>query len=98
MKKRTPFNIQERVENIITEVTQIDEEAGTITGVCLLRPESRNNRVYTEKAMNSVRRLAEGTKSFLDHAGPFSGGSSVKDLLGRFSNIKKHDGAIYADL
>ena len=93
----TTKDFTETFSNIL-EKSMVDREANVVRRVCIMRPESRNNRVYSEKAMSSIRRLSEGAKSFLDHGDLISGGQSVLKLLGAFSNPRKENGVIYADL
>jgi len=77
---------------------KINRQEGTISGVCLIRSVSKNNRVYSETALNSIKRIvAGGCKSFLDHDGPYSN-SSVKDLIGSFNNSRIHEDGVWADL
>ena len=77
---------------------RVDEENSRISRVAIMNSVSRNNRVYSDKAMASILKLAEGTKSFLDHGNAFTGGSSVKDILGRFTRPTKDGNTIYANL
>jgi len=91
------YNIQETIYGMINENSIIDKATGLISGVCIMHPESRNNRIYTKKAMNSVRQLAEGCKSFIDHGSIFAD-SSVKDMFGVFESPRRHGEAIYGNL
>ena len=59
---------------------------------------SRNNRIYSDTALESVETIIKQnfTKSFVDHS--YGEGNSVLKLLGEFTNPKREQGIIYADL
>ncbi len=89
-------NLVESVASPIHKDTRIDPDRGVLSGLCVFRPVSLNNRVYSKKAQESLLKLADNAKSYMDH-GIF--GSSVKDLVGKFHSPRMaEDGAIYADL
>lgn len=98
MPKPNPFNIQEMLTGAFTENTKFDKETNSISNVCMLKQESLNNRFYSEKALSSLVKLGKEApvKSFIDHA--MWEGQSVLKLLGEFSNLRKHKGAVYGDL
>ena len=90
-------DLSERITNVIDENTLIDKESGTINGVCIFRRESKNNRIYSEKAEQSIIQFLEGAKCFQDHGGVFTG-QSVGSLIGEFHRPTKFNGGVYADL
>jgi cation transport regulator ChaB len=99
MAKRNPFNLRETLTNVFTENTKVDKESNSIKGICMLRSESLNNRWYTPEALDSLVELAKEApiKSFVDHD-TFLQGQSVLKLLGEFSNLRRQEDAVYADL
>jgi hypothetical protein len=55
---------------------------------------SRNNRTYSDRAMDDVVRLSEGAPAFLDHESKADlksrdGVRSVKDLIGKFTGVTR---------
>lgn len=76
---------------------RVDEANNRVLKVALITSESRNGRVYKQKALNSIKDKADGVKSFLDHSTGMNN-SSVKDLLGVFSNPRLEGNTVYADL
>lgn len=93
-------SVREEIEFVdITEgfkEAKIDEDLNVIKNVAIISKESKNNRIYSDEALNDVIELAEGAKSFADH--PVKGMiRSVKMLIGKLTNAHKVDGKGYAD-
>jgi hypothetical protein len=88
-------------ERNFTESTKfngrIDRENNVIHHIALITSVSKNNRKYTDKALESVKTLGNGTKSFLDHETGI-GTQSVKNLLGEIKNTHKEGSTVYGDL
>jgi hypothetical protein len=76
---------------------KIDRENGIIRRIALITSVSKNNRKYTDKALESVKTLGDGTKSFLDHEIGI-GTQSVKNLLGEIKSTHKEGSTVYGDL
>ena len=76
---------------------RIDRENNVIHHIALITSVSKNNRRYTDKALESVKTLGDGTKSFLDHEQSY-GTQSVKNLLGEIKNTHKEGSTVYGDL
>lgn len=90
---------------------RLDKEAHKIFGVAILRPTSSNatfrdakGRKYLPKALESVARLVNGAKVYVDHPTEQemkerSGVRSMRDLLGFFENGRVDDkGTVRGDL
>ena len=95
-------DITELFEDTLVEAT-IDEENNIIKGVAIMSTNiSKNERKYSDAAMESITKLSEGCKCFLDHPSPQSIKSgqvrSIRDFCGMFSNPKLKNGQIKADL
>ncbi len=90
-------NISEHCTNIFNENSRIDEANGLISGVCVFRRESKNNRIYSKTAETSLIGFLEGARCLMDHGNMFSG-QSVGDLIGEFHNPRRYNGGVYADL
>ena len=89
--------MEKDLQEIMKFQGRVDRENRRITHVAVLGNKSRNGRIYTNTAMESVVKfLKAGKKSFLDH--PSMLGQSVRDLLGKFDNPKLENNMIYADL
>ena len=106
---KVKFLIKEKIKDIeetgteITEITEAFTEAifektdNTIRNICLISVSSRNNRVYTDRALNNIVELARGVKVFADH--PVKGQiRSVRDLIGKISAPRRAGDKIYGDL
>jgi len=64
-------DIIETFDKPFTDVSEagIDEDNHLITGVCLFgTKESKNDRKYSDRAVDSLVALAEGCKSFINHS------------------------------
>jgi len=77
---------------------KIDKSNNRINGIAVLNRVSRNNRTYTNEAMQSIIPLLSGVKSFIDHSSDAFGNQSVLKLLGTFSNARLDNGKVKADL
>lgn len=80
---------------------RVDAEEGVIRGVKVLGSESRNNRSYTEKALNSAASLYEGVDVFFDHRNPNQ--TSDRGFAEGFGTLKgckvnTEKGGVFADL
>lgn len=82
----------------------IDSDNNRITGVCIFgRKESLNQRIYSDKAIESITRLAEGAKCFADHPSKTSikendGVRGINSWIGIFENARRVDDKVFADL
>ena len=87
----------------ITEAS-IDPDNFIINGVCLFgRRESANNRIYSDKAINSLVKHAEGAKCFKNHITKEelknrSGVRNLSDFIGIFKAPYRKGDAVYANL
>ena len=82
----------------------IDGDNHIIKGVCLFGTrESANNRVYQDKAIASLARLAEGTKCYANHTTKEeiksrSGVRNIHDWIGIYENVVKNKDAVFGNL
>ena len=76
---------------------RVDKQSNIIHRVELITSLSKNNRIYTPKALESIKTLSNGVKAFMDHEMTF-GRQSVKDLLGEFKNTHQENQTVYGDL
>ena len=96
-------NITETFYNNLVE-SKIDKARKIISGVHIMSTsKSANGYSYTDKAMESCARLAEGTKAFLNHTtskerNERNGVRPIQDWLGTFRNTKKSGSVIKGDL
>ncbi len=79
----------------------VDKEAMVIRNVVLLGAVSKNNRIYSSKAMQEATDLYNGIRAFANH--PPIGVSTknardIRDLIGKFTFPKCEDSKIKADL
>lgn len=78
----------------LCEGVEVDEANGVIKNVAILRPISRNGYQYTRECMKEAIPLLEGAKSYTDHEMDEKKSlrpRSVKDLVGRVSNIHESE-------
>jgi len=82
----------------------IDGDNHIIRGVCLFGTrESANNRVYQDKAIESIARLAEGAKCYANHitkdeVKSRSGVRDIRDWVGIYEGVAKNKDAIFGNL
>lgn len=101
--EKTDKEIYEAVEGTeLSEITESTFQEARIVGnvirnVCLLGKVSKNNRIYSDKAMENVVGLAEGIKCFADHK-PKEQMRSVKEIIGAVENAHLMNGKVYGNL
>ena len=78
---------------------QVDAENGVIHDVAILGAESKNNRTYTERALDDAVKLYEGMTVKLDHPDPKNAKAdrSVRESFGELRNLRKKDGKVRGD-
>ncbi len=82
----------------------IDPDNFIINGVCLFGTrESQNNRIYQDKAIQSIADLSEGAKCYLNHITKSeqkdrSGARNLSDWVGVFEGSYKKDDAVFSNL
>ena len=99
-------NITEKFTGALLNVKEsgIDPDNLLFKGVCLFgRRESENNRVYSDKAIDSIAKLADGTKCFINHITKteFKERGGVRDLrdwVGVFESPYRKGEAVHANL
>ena len=98
------MNIQEKevCEINSTALTEATISNGILRNVAIMSTNlSKNNRKYSQKAMEQITGYLDGCKCFVDHPSEktlASGVRSVRDLCGVFSNGRKQGNKIIADL
>ncbi len=80
-----------------------DPDNGIVRNVALFgSKKSLNGRVYSDKAVDDLVRLAEGARSYLNHPTKEeiadSGVRRIQDWLGTFSNARRSNDAVIANL
>lgn len=80
-------------ESISLFAPQVDRKTGTLRHCALLGQVSANNRFYTTKALETVRKLADQLKAFLNHDS-----RGVENLIGDFSNLVIENNKVYGDV
>jgi len=90
-------DIKETIESAMKEVTMVDKTNNMIFGICAFKPVSKNNRVYKEKAVETLLGMLDGKKCFRNHGSTIAS-SGVEDLIGEHTNPRLHNGGIYTDL
>ena len=102
--KEKSKDLEEAAGIEFSEITEAFTEAifektdNTIRNICLLSSFSRNNRVYTDKALNNIVELARGVKVFADHPVKEEKVRSIRDLIGKIEHPRKIDNKVYGDL
>jgi len=99
-------DVTENLENTFENISEasIDADNFTINGVCLFgRRESANNRVYSNKAIESIAKFSAGAKCFANHISKDelknrSGVRSIHDWVGVFNSPAVKGDAIFANL
>lgn len=87
----------------VTEAS-IDKDNRTVKGVCVFgRRESANKRIYQDRAIESICRLADGTKCYLNHPTKTElrereGVRDLRDWAGVYVNPRKQGDKVFADL
>jgi len=98
--------ISEQLSNPMADVKEenIDPENYMIKNVCIFgKRESDNGYVYTDKAIDSLVRLSQGVKCFLNHPSKSEtkdrdGVRDLKDWVGVYDSPRKNGDKIHADL
>ncbi|HDZ15652.1 hypothetical protein LCGC14_0570310 [marine sediment metagenome] len=96
----------ETAQNPFENITEanIDTDNNTIQGCCLFgRAESINNRIYQDKAIESIARLSEGVKCFANHPSKTEikesdGVRKIQDWVGVYRNARRDGEKVFADL
>ena len=85
-----------------TSSVQLDKDKGVLHNVKILGWDSRNNRKYSRRAVESSLPLYEGIKVNLNHAGDGKGLTAptrdVRDRFGRLVNCRVTDEGLFGDL
>jgi len=87
-------------ETTFAESVQVDRDLGVIHGVKILGRESRNNRTYTESAMDQAAKFYEGIDVNIDHPDKRSPHDNrrMDEGIGVLRNIKRRGDGVYGDL
>ncbi|MSR58427.1 MAG: hypothetical protein EXS05_12370 [Planctomycetaceae bacterium] len=87
-------------EYVATDTTgHVDRESGIITNVKVLGRISKNDREYSDAALNDVTRLAENAPVFIDHpARDRRGDRSVRDRIGFLERVHRTSDGVRGDL
>jgi len=86
--------------NDVFEQAMIDD-GGVIRNVAILStPISKNNRIYTEKALNDLVTHTENLQAFIRHPSKqeMKEGRDIRDLLGSFVSAHRRNGGVFGDL
>ena len=78
--------------------SSIDKEKMQIKNLSILGAKSKHGYRYSDKAMDSVVRLMDGSPSFNGHDRTHSGRNVKKELLGNFINPRRDGNKVRADL
>jgi len=87
-------------EQVLTQPSlSVDEATNTIKGVRVLNRRSKNNRLYTDRAQESIVAKLDGLHSYIDHKVPDRSGKTrtVRELLGVFHVPTKLQDGVSAD-
>ena len=76
----------------------IDKDNKIIRNVVLLSRFSANKREYTSNCLNKSIPLFEGIKSFANHGKKGENSRDVRDLIGKYENIREENGKVKGDL
>lgn len=87
-------------ETTFATTLQVDREAGVIRGVKIIGRQSRNGRIYSDRALEQAAKLYEGAGVNIDHPMEQAGESNRKlaDGFGHLRNIDHKDDGVYGDL
>jgi hypothetical protein len=77
---------------------QVDTESGVLRNVKLLGEKSRNNRKYTQRAMQDAVPKYEGKKIYIDHPPDSTGDRSMDRWAGTVQNAHYESDGIYGDV
>lgn len=83
--------------------SRVDDESMTLRGVTLMSSRmSENGYEYSHKALDSLVKLADGAKVFLNHQASDEAKNrenvrDIRDFAGVLSNPRRHGDAVYAD-
>jgi len=97
-------DLKEEFDNFFESTENVDPDNFIIKNVCLMgRKESLNNRVYSDKAMDSLVTFSEGTRCFINHiskdeAKARGGVRDLRDWCGVFENASRKGDAVFANL
>jgi len=99
-------DIKENFDGIFSEVNEqsIDSDNLMIKKVCLFGTrESKNNRIYQDKAIESLAVLANGVKCFINHPTKSEikerdGVRDLRDWVGIYSNSIREGEKVFGDL
>lgn len=84
--KTTEAELQEEVERILEGATV---QGSTVQNVVVLTDKSRNQRRYTDDALDEAAEKAEGAQVYADHPDSKGGERSVHDLIGVLKGVRK---------
>jgi hypothetical protein len=88
------------LEVAFSDSPKVDREAGLIRSVKILGRESRNNRTYSETALDQAAAIYEGLGVNIDHPDKHSvtGDRKFADGFGYLKNVRKQLDGVYGDL
>jgi hypothetical protein len=89
------MELRERV--FLESAPRIDADKGVLFGVKLLGSNSRNNRRYSNEAMESAAPRYSGKKIYVDHPGD-TAERSIDRWAGTIQNARFQDDGIYGDI
>lgn len=78
--------------------TQVDRAAAVIRGVRVISANSRNQRRYTDSALDAAVPLYEGARVYVDHPAGESNARQFRERFGRLTNARRDAGGVRADL
>ena len=83
-----------------TGADNVDEQAGIIKNVKILGRRSKNNRRYSDAAMDDATQIYEGLRVNVDHPDKKNRAADrpVKSRLGKFKNVQKRPDGVYGEL
>lgn len=98
-RKRDRLKPTQLTEAVCLELTEgIDTDAGIIRGVKVLGRESKNGRIYTDRAMDQAAAMYEGIRVNIDHPGNDRSDRRVSDRFGWLENSRRKGDGVFADL
>jgi len=98
--------VSEQLSNPMVDVKEenVDSDNHIIKNVCLFgKRDSDNGYTYTDKAIDSLTRLSEGVKCFLNHPSKSEikdrdGVRDLKDWVGIYNSPRRNGEQVHADL
>jgi hypothetical protein len=87
-------------ERVTSDSSRVDRASGVIRGVKIIGRVSKNNKEYSDDALNQAVGLYEGVSVFIDHPdrrNP-SADRSVRDKFGELRNVRRQGDGVYGDL